>query len=153
MEPVFFMRPELFWFLLGLFLLLLELVLPGFVVIFFGLGAWITALACLFWNPGLNLQIIIFTITSIMSLVLLRRLLKNRFFSGETASPATLEDEFINKQGIALTHISKGGNGRIEFKGATWNATSEFEINKGDMVIITGKESIMLNVKPKNQKI
>ncbi|MEZ5000004.1 MAG: NfeD family protein [Bacteroidales bacterium] len=151
MEADFFMNTELFWFLLGLFLLLLELVLPGFVVIFFGLGAWITALLCLVANPGLDLQIIVFTVTSLLSLILLRRMLKNRFFSGETESPATLEEEFINKVAVALTDIKKGDSGKVEFKGSTWTATSEEEINKGDKVIVTGKESISLIVKPKNK--
>ncbi|MEZ5010537.1 MAG: NfeD family protein [Bacteroidales bacterium] len=136
---------------MGLFLLLLELVLPGFVVIFFGLGAWITALLCLVANPGLDLQIIVFTVTSLLSLILLRRMLKNRFFSGETESPATLEEEFINKVAVALTDIKKGDSGKVEFKGSTWTATSEEEINKGDKVIVTGKESISLIVKPKNK--
>ena len=149
MEADFFMNTELFWFLLGLFLLLLELVLPGFVVIFFGLGAWLTALLCLVANPGLDLQIIVFTVTSLLSLILLRRMLKNRFFSGETESPATLEEEFINKVAVALTDIKKGDTGKVEFKGSTWNASSEEDISRGDKVIVIGKESISLIVKPK----
>ena len=40
-------RPELMWFILGLILFLLELVIPGFFIFFFGLGAWVTALVCL----------------------------------------------------------------------------------------------------------
>ena len=151
MEPDFFMRPDLFWFLLGLGLLLLELVLPGFVVIFFGLGAWITALVCLVANPGIDLQIIIFTVSSLLSLIFLRRLLKNRFFKGETESPATLEEEFINKRAIALSDIPAGDVGKVDFKGSTWNAISNLDIKKGDTVLITGKESLTLNVKPKNQ--
>jgi len=150
METDFFMRPDLFWFLLGLGLLLLELILPGFVVIFFGLGAWVTALVCLVSNPGIDLQIIIFILTSLISLAFLRRLLKNRFFKGETASPATLEEEFNNKKAVALTNIPKGETGKVEFKGSTWTATADSDIKKGDTVIITGKESIILNVKPKN---
>ena len=149
MEADFFMNTELFWFLLGLFLLLLELVLPGFVVIFFGLGAWLTALLCLVANPGLDLQIIVFTVTSLLSLILLRRMLKNRFFSGETESPATLEEEFINKVAVALTDIKKGDTGKVEFKGSTWNASSEEDISRGDKVVVIGKESISLIVKPK----
>ena len=151
MEPHLFMRPDLFWFILGLVLLLLELALPGFVLVFFGLGAWVTSLVCLVANPGLNLQIIIFTLTSIISLIILRKLLKKRFFKEEISSPATLEEEFLNKKAVALTSFKSGENGRVEFKGATWNATAEGDIKKGDTVIITGKESIILNVKPKNQ--
>ena len=45
---------------IGLGLFLMELVIPGFFIFFFGLGAWVTALVCLIGNPGVNLQIIIF---------------------------------------------------------------------------------------------
>ena len=38
-------HPVLFWFLFGIFCLVLELVMPGFFIFFFGLGAWCAALA------------------------------------------------------------------------------------------------------------
>ena len=143
------MRPDLFWFLLGLALLLLELIVPGLVLIFFGLGAWITALVCLIGDPGIDLQIIIFSTTSVLSLILLRRMLKNKFFKESWASPATLEEEFLNKEAIALTSFKQGAKGKVEFKGTPWIASAEADIVKGQTVIITGKESIVLIVKPK----
>jgi inner membrane protein len=73
-------RPELFWFLIGLVMFLLELVIPGFFIFFFGLGAWVTALVCLIGEPGTNLQIIIFALTSVLSLVALRRIIQKKFF-------------------------------------------------------------------------
>ena len=76
----FFSKPELVWFIIGLVLFLLELVLPGFVIFFFGVGAWITALLCLIANPGFNLQAIVFGVTSILSLLLLRKMIQKRFF-------------------------------------------------------------------------
>ena len=144
------MRPDLFWFLLGLALLLLELIVPGLVLIFFGLGAWITALVCLIGDPGIDLQIIIFSTASVLSLILLRRMLKNKFFKESWASPATLEEEFLNKEAIALTSFKQGAKGKVEFKGTSWIASAEEDIVKGQTVIITGKESIVLIVKPKN---
>jgi membrane protein implicated in regulation of membrane protease activity len=47
-----FSRPELFWFILGLVFFLAELIIPGFFIFFFGLGAWMAAVACLIWDPG-----------------------------------------------------------------------------------------------------
>ena len=38
---------EVIWFLIGVGLLLLELVAPGLIFVFFGIGAWITAAALL----------------------------------------------------------------------------------------------------------
>ena len=75
-----FSKPELVWFIIGLVLFLLELVLPGFVIFFCGVGAWVTALLCLIANPGINLQAIVFAVTSILSLVLLRKMIQRRFF-------------------------------------------------------------------------
>ena len=34
----------LIWFLLGMVLLIAELAMPGIVLLFFGIGAWVTAL-------------------------------------------------------------------------------------------------------------
>ena len=150
MESEFFMRPDLFWFILGLVFLLLELVIPGFVIFFFGVGAWITSLVCLLANPGLDLQIIIFSLTSIISLILLRRMLTRRFFTENSGSPDTLEDEFIGKEVLALEDIAKGAWGKVEFKGATWKARAKEDIKSGQTVEIADKESINLIVKPKN---
>ena len=42
-----FLKPELIWFLIGLVLLLMEFAIPGLVVLFFGIGAWVVAGVCL----------------------------------------------------------------------------------------------------------
>ncbi len=150
MDSEFFMRPDLFWFLLGLAFFLFELIIPGFVIFFFGLGAWVTSLICLVANPGLDLQIIIFSITSILSLILLRNMFTKRFFNKDGSSPDILDDEFIGKEAVAIVDIAKGSRGRVEFKGAPWTASSDEDIKKGQTVVITEKESINLIVKPKN---
>ena len=64
-------RPELFWFIIGLGLFLMELIIPGFFIFFFGIGAWVTALICIIADPGINLQIIIFAIISVLSLIMI----------------------------------------------------------------------------------
>ena len=143
------MRPDLFWFLLGLAFFLLELIIPGFVIIFFGFGAWVTSLICLLANPGLDLQIIIFSITSILSLILLRKMFTKKFFNEGVSAPDILDDEFIGKEAIVIEDIAKESRGRIEFKGTPWTAVSDEDIKAGQTVIITEKESINLTVKPK----
>ena len=73
--------PAVIWFLIGLGLLLLDLALPGLVILFFGTGAWVTALVCALADISLNVQILIFLVASLLGLVLLRKYLKNRFFN------------------------------------------------------------------------
>ena len=121
--------PAVIWFLIGLGLLLLELVLPGLVILFFGVGAWVTALVCAITDINLNWQIFIFLVASLLGLVLLRRYLKKRFF-GRT-----------DKE----TH----GAGKVEFKGTRWSARSDEPVSKGQWVTIQSKDSLTLNVKPK----
>ena len=68
-----FLSPWLIWFVIGIGLAFLELQLPGFVVIFFGIGCLITAAALLVWDPGLDQQILIFLVGSVSSLLLMRK--------------------------------------------------------------------------------
>ena len=149
MLETIYSRPELLWFLAGLILFLLELVIPGFVIFFFGFGAWITALVCQVFHPGLNLQIIIFAVTSVSSLLALRRMIQKKIFYGRNDQALLVEDEFTGKVAVALTDFGKGKTGKVEFKGTSWNAESSSEIEEGQTVIILEKQSFNLIVEPK----
>jgi membrane protein implicated in regulation of membrane protease activity len=144
-------RPELFWFIIGLALFLFELVIPGFFIFFFGLGAWVTALFCLIVDPGsiTNLQIIIFALTSLFSLIALRRIIQKKFFYSKENLSENVEDEFTGREALAITSISPVKQGKVEFKGTTWDAESKSDIKEGERVIIIEKESIKLIVEPK----
>jgi membrane protein implicated in regulation of membrane protease activity len=144
-----FERPELLWFLIGLVLFLLELVVPGFIIFFFGVGAWVTALVCLISNPGPNLQLVIFGVTSLLSLLVLRRLIQKKFFYSKGNKAEEVEDEFTGKEGIAITDFGKALKGKVEFKGTRWNAESESDVKEGQTVVVLRKESLVLIVEPK----
>ena len=142
-------KPELVWFIIGLVLFLLELVLPGFVIFFFGVGAWITALLCLLANPGINLQAIVFAVTSVLSLVLLRKMIQKRFFYNKDDLSKEVDDDFTGNEALALTDFNPGITGKVEFKGTSCKAESRSSITKGQVVIIKSKESFTLFVEPK----
>jgi membrane protein implicated in regulation of membrane protease activity len=142
-------KPELFWFAIGLILLLAELVLPGFFIFFFGLGAWVTALVCLIGEPSTNVQIIIFAITSVITLIGLRRIIQRKFFYSNGKESEEVEDEFTGKEALALSDFGDEINGKVEFKGTTWTAESKSGIKEGQRVTIIEKDSFKLLVKPK----
>lgn len=144
-----FSKPELLWFAIGLVLLLMELVLPGFFIFFFGLGAWVTALVCLIGEPSTNLQIIIFAITSVISLIGLRKIIQKKFFYSKGKESEEVEDEFTGKEALAISDFGDQINGKVEFKGTTWTAESKSEIKSGQRVIVIEKDSFKLLVKPK----
>lgn len=78
-------NPGLLWFLIGLACIVAELMLPGFVVIFFGFGAWVTALLLwLGWITSFDVQLITFITATILSLILFRKQGK-RYFEGKTS--------------------------------------------------------------------
>ncbi|MDY0099536.1 MAG: NfeD family protein [Bacteroidales bacterium] len=149
MSTPFFSRPELIWFIIGLLLFLLELVLPGFVIFFFGVGAWITALLCLIADPGINLQVVVFAVTSVLALIALRKVLQKKLFFARDGLSEVIEDEFTNKEATALASFKPGEQGKVEFKGTTWKAESESPVKEGEKVIIRSKDNFKLIVEPK----
>ena len=140
--------PAVIWFLIGLGLLLLELILPGLVILFFGAGAWVTALTCAIFKPNLNVQILIFLVASLAGLILLRRYLKNRFFSRKNVEIEDQLEEFIGHTANAVKDF-KDGAGKVEFKGTHWKAVSDDPVSENQMVIIEKKDSLTLFVKLK----
>lgn len=145
------MSPALLWFVAGLVLILLELALPVVVLVFFGLAAWVTALALwLGWVNDVASAMILFAVASTVLLFGLRRLLKS-WLTGLTVrgdEPADLE-EFMGKAVPVIASIPPGGTGKVEFKGSQWNAQSTQALESGEIAIITGREGLCLFVRPK----
>ena len=144
-------KPEIVWFLIGLVLFLLELVIPGFVIFFFGVGAWITALLCLVTEPGVNLQVVVFAITSVLSLLIFRKMIQKRFFYVREDRSDAVEDEFTGKEARVIADFGPDKRGKVDFKGTTWKAetVSDSNIKEGQIVIILEKENFKLKVEPK----
>ena len=133
------------WFILGFILFVLEFILPGLILFFFAVGAWIVGILLLFFDLSLNTQLIVFLSSSVISILLFRKSLKKIMWSKKHSSE--IEDEFKGKTGIAETLIAPGKNGKVAFKGTVWDARSEDTIQKGETVSIVGNESILLIVK------
>jgi membrane protein implicated in regulation of membrane protease activity len=132
-----FITPWLIWFLLGIALALLELYLPGFVVLFFGVGCLATAGALLLWDFGLTRQILIFITASIASLLLLRKWLM-RVFRGDSTDKTDMGfDDFPHGRHVkVLKTITPKNSGRIRYRGTAWDAVAEETIEAGATVEI-----------------
>lgn len=138
---------ELFWFLLGLVLLVAEFVLPGIIIMFFGIGAWITALTTwLGLTQSMASQNIVFAVSSVVLLFVLRKRFTNIFVG--TATNDTVEDEYTGKEALVLSEIDTQ-QGKIEVKGAEWNARSSTPIAARSWVIIERREGLTFHVRPR----
>jgi membrane protein implicated in regulation of membrane protease activity len=133
------------WFIAGFIFFLLEFVIPGLILFFFAVGAWVVAIVCLFIDPSINTQLILFLATSLSTILLFRNWVKKLIWNKQL--PSEIEDEFIGKTARSETYIAPGQNGKIVFRGTMWDAKSEDYITKGEEVRIIGNESIVLIVK------
>ena len=147
-----FLKPEVVWFLVGLALLILEFAMPGLVIFFFGVGACVVAAVCLVAPNDLitlNVQLIIFIASSVLSLLLLRKWLKGVFL-GHTPSKQDLTEnleEYVGQHAVVKEKIVPKAGGKVEFHGTNWEAQAEQEIEEGTVVEIIGKDNITFKVK------
>lgn len=144
-----FLSPEVIWFLVGLVLLVMELIIPGLIVGFFGIGAWIVAIICLTTEIGLNTQLIIFIVASVLSLLLLRKWLKGVFLGHAGLKQDLTHDleDFVGQRAVVKEKIVPKAGGKVEFHGSNWEARADSEIAAGTVVEIVGKDNITLKVK------
>jgi membrane protein implicated in regulation of membrane protease activity len=147
-----FLKPELIWFLIGLALLIIEFIMPGLIIGFFGVGAWIVAIVCLFSayvTGSINTQLIIFIIASVLSLLLLRKWLKGMFIGHTKSQQDLTEDlkEFVGERAVVKEKITPKAGGKVEIHGTNWIAEADEEIAEGAVVEIIEKNNLTLKVK------
>jgi len=145
-----FLRPELIWFTVGLVLLVAEFILPGLIVAFFAVGAWIVAGVCLATPISLNAQLGLFIVSSVVLLVGARRWVKGMFggFATDKQNANVDLNEYVGQRAIVTSQITPKLAGRVEFHGTHWTAQADEEIAAGAVVEITQKSSATLKVKP-----
>ncbi len=145
-----YLKPELIWFLVGLVMLLFEFALPGLIIFFFGVGAWVVASLCFFLPLGPTWQLAIFLVTSVVCLLVLRKTLKKVFFGRIVGDPSASEfaDENVGKEATVDTRIAPHAPGKIELNGTLWKAVSEHTIDAKTTVTIIAKDNLTFTVKP-----
>ncbi len=143
------LKPEIIWFLIGLFLVLSELAVPGVVIVFFGVGAWITAVVCWCTDISINLQLGIFIASSVLSLITVRTWIKGTFLGHVKGKQDLREEleEFVGKRAVVTEGITPKLGGKVEFNGTNWMAEAEEEIAAGEVVEIVEKDNITFKVK------
>lgn len=130
----------LIWLAIGVGFILAELMAPGFIVIFFGIGALIAG-ATAFFGFSLQMQIVVFGVSSLTLLLLLRRYMAP-IFHGSSSSEGDAggeEDHAIGAQAEVVEAITPSHQGRIKFQGTFWTAEADEEIEAGTIVRIISR--------------
>jgi membrane protein implicated in regulation of membrane protease activity len=142
--------PALYWLIIGVMLFVLELVLPGFVLFFFAAGAILTALiAWLVPTTSIAMQLGLFIVASLGTLLSLRGLIQKRFFA--PAPSAEGEDVDIQgavpgDRGVVCITIAPPAEGRIKYSGSTWRATADERIEEGEIIAVVKQQGLVIHV-------
>lgn len=133
------------WLGSGIFLMAIEFLVPGLVLVFVGLGSLTVVFGMHFgYIDGILQQFITFFISSIIYLLTLRFLVL-KFFTSVTRKENIDEDEEVIGSIVELVaDINSGEFGRVEHSGSSWQARAEGDqtILKGEQVKIIGRDNI-----------
>jgi|TARA_B110000240_G_scaffold51164_1_gene58533 membrane protein implicated in regulation of membrane protease activity len=133
------------WLGSGIFMMAIEFLVPGLVMVFVGLGALTVVLGMYFgYIDGILQQFITFFVSSIIYLLTLRFLVL-RFVPSESRKENIDEDEEVIGSIVGLVEdINSGAFGRVEHSGSSWQARAEGDqtILKGEQVKIIGRDNI-----------
>jgi hypothetical protein len=139
-----------FWLIFGVILIFAEILLPGLVSVFVGLGA-ITVSALLHYGYIDNLpsQLTTWFVSSTLYIFTLR-LLVMRYYPSDSVTQDIDEDHAVIGQMVeVIDPISRQSSGRIRFGDSTWVAVSvdDEEIGLGEKVRVVGRKDISWIVK------
>lgn len=139
--------PGLMWLTIGVTFFVLEMAVPGFVLFFFGLAAWLTALGCYFFPWSVNTQLGVFLVLSLVCLFGLRGIVK-KVFIGDTKEEEP--DSILANGGekcVVTAPIAPPAEGQVKFAGTFWRAESNEAFAEGDIVEIVKQNNLLITVK------
>jgi inner membrane protein len=141
------------WVILGCLLVLAETLTPGgFYIVFFGTGALVVGmLDILGWAGPAWLQWLLFSAISLASLAFFRKPLLRKFSAQTSAAgaPAVDTDRLVGEIAVASESIASGAIGRVEMRGAAWNACNQGAqaLASGQRCVVEHVEGLMLSVR------
>ena len=134
---------SLFWGLLAGALLIIELIIPALVSIWFAIAAFITMFLALMIN-SFTTQVVIFILISLVLLVFTKKIVTN-FLKPDMDK---INKEMLEDNGL-VTKVINSNKYEVKFKGVIWTAISNDELTIGDVVKIVGYKGNKVIVKRK----
>jgi len=136
----------LIWAIVAAICLIIELGAGDFFVTCFAIGA-LCAMLTTFVGFPVWLQILVFAVGSVLSIMFIRPSLLRHLHAGgdERASNA---DALIGRIGQVIEPIEVGGSGYVRIDGDEWKAVSKASepIRQGEKVKVVAMESIIVTV-------
>ncbi|MDR1995728.1 NfeD family protein [Azonexus sp.] len=143
------MQPEWwYWIVGGLVLILAELIIPSFFIIWFGLGALVVGPLALVFALSLPAQLATWTLASLVMVWLWFKVFKRSF---QKTRIGTADGEVIGEIGLLVSAVAPFERGRVRFQrpllGADeWVCRADAAIAAGERVRVTSIEGSFLKV-------
>jgi len=137
------------WCVAGILLALSEFIVPGFIVIFFGIAAILVGLLlfCVALPP--TATILLYIVLSVGLLVVCRRFMPKTFTGDKSHEDGDIDtDDIVGAHAVVREAIRPGRSGSVEFRGSFWHASADEEIPAGADVVIERRDNITLFVRP-----
>ena len=136
------------WLYVGLFLMLMELMAPGFVVFFFGLSAATVGLCRALFGEAFDLtwQLAAFSAFAIVYLVALRRWLKKLFTGGKVETATDFDNEYVGRVGKIAEAVVPPLTGRVMIGDSLWTAAADVAIAVGEPVKVISQNNLTMKV-------
>ena len=140
--------PVLVWFLVGIACYVIELALPGFIIFFFGIGAWCVAVVLAITDVSLTQQLIIFLTASLVTLGLLRSRLRSVFLGDKLEQDDSVNIDSSRTIGTVTEAVIPPAMGQVKYGGTFWRAAADENIAVGAVVEIVEKKDLTVKVRP-----
>lgn len=141
-----FLDPAAWWLVVGVLLVILEMVAPGFFLMWVGGAAVITGLVTYLTGMPLPFQFGLFAVLAIVSGLLGKRIVLR--------NPIESTDPLLNQRGarligevVPVVHAIENGRGKVKIGDTVWNAQGS-DVPAGAVVRVCGSHGSILLVNP-----
>ena len=136
--------PGWLWLIGGVLLLILEVIAPGFFLVFLGAAAMATGLFTVLLDLGIASQLALFALYAVIAVLVGRRFYANRYVD---SSDPLLNDRAGRLVGKVVTVVAEVDehNGRVRVGDSEWSARGG-PAAAGERVRITGVDGNCLTV-------
>lgn len=134
----------LIWLGVGVAFIIAELAVPGFIVVFFGVGALIAGTTA-FFGSSIQVQLMVFGLSSVALILLFRKTMARTFAGSDAEHDEEETDHAIGRTAEVTEAIEPPHPGRIKFQGSFWTARSADAAPVGSMVRIIKRDQNDVN--------
>ncbi len=134
------------WMILGVVLVIAEALVPGAVLVWLGVAAIVTGLVeLLIPNMGWQIQFLVFSVLSIVSVYAGRAWMKRRATDNDHPTLNKRGMDYVGRRYV-LTEPVVNGTGHLKVDDTYWKLLSETDYPAGTKVTVTGMEGMSLRV-------